>query len=351
MNSLTFIWIVIFLILLVGLKLIKRVKGLTFSTRVFISMVFGIALGLGIYFTTTPESADPIRKWLSFVGYGYVDLLKMLILPLVPASIISGLLKLSNTNELKSMGVRTILLFLFTAVLASIIGIVIASVFNVGAGIVVGELKGRDPNSIVDLFSQFRGFIPSNPVKSAVDMKVIPLVVFSVLIGVAAVIESGKDSKKIEPFKTFIDAFLVIVTRLTKLVIKLTPYGVLGLTSYWLSNSGVGAIKGLAIFVVVVVIACLIQVLFVYGGLLSVSAKVNPFKFYKAASPAILLAFTSRSSLGTLTLTVRTMVERLKVSPRIANFVGPIGAVMNMDACGGIFPAVVSIFAANAFGI
>ncbi|MGL1893489.1 MAG: dicarboxylate/amino acid:cation symporter [Spirochaetaceae bacterium] len=351
MSSLAIIWLGAFIVLLVGLGYLKSKLKLSFSIRVFIAMVLGIALGLGIYFSAEPEITGQVRKWFALVGYGYIDLLKMLIIPLVPASIISGILKLSDTNELKTMGLKTILLFLITAIAASIIGIFIASLLGVGNGVVIGELKAREPNSVVDLFSKFRGFIPSNPVKSAVDMKIIPLVVFSILIGIAAVIEAGKDSIKVEPFKAFIDSFLVIVTRLTKLVIKLTPYGVLGLTSYWLSNSGLSAIKGLAVFVVGIVIACLIQVLFVYGGLLFGIAKVNPFKFYRAAFPAILLAFTSRSSLGTLTLTINTMINRLKVKPRVANFVGPIGAVMNMDACGGIFPAVVSIFAANAFGV
>ncbi|MFA6696690.1 MAG: cation:dicarboxylase symporter family transporter, partial [Sphaerochaeta sp.] len=89
----------------------------------------------------------------------------------------------------------------------------------------------------------------------------------------------------------------------------------------------------------------------VYGGLLAFSAKINPFRFFKAASPAMLLAFSSRSSLGSLTMTINTMTDRLKVNSRVANFVGPLGAVMNMDACGGIFPAMVAVFAANAFGI
>ncbi len=351
MSSVTLIWLGIFIVLLIGTGLLKKQFNLSFSVRVFVAMVLGAILGLIIYLKVDATEAGNIRKWLSLVGYGYIDLLKMLIIPLVPASIIAGLLKLSNTNDLKSLGLRTISLFLITAVFASVLGIVVGSLLNVGSGVVVGELKPRDPSTVVDLFTKFRSFIPSNPVKSAVDMSVIPLVVFSLFIGVAAVIETGKNKERVEPFKNFIDSFLVVVTRLTKLVIRLTPYGVLGLTAYWLSNSGIGALKGLAIFVIAVIIACVIQILFVYGGILAGKAKVNPFKFYRAASPAILLAFTSRSSLGTLTLTISTMIDRLKVNPRVANFVGPIGAVMNMDACGGIFPAIVAIFAANAFDI
>ena len=107
----------------------------------------------------------------------------------------------------------------------------------------------------------------------------------------------------------------------------------------------------LGIFVVAIVVACGIQLAVVYGGMLSTLVRINPIRFYRAASPALLLAFSSRSSLGSLTMTIDTMVHRLKVHPRVANFVGPLGAVMNMDACGGIFPAMVAVFAANAFSI
>jgi hypothetical protein len=179
----------------------------------------------------------------------------------------------------------------------------------------------------------------------------IPMVVFSIFIGVAAIMVKTKDEKLVEPFEKLLESFLQIVLMLTKMIIRLTPYGVLGLTVYWLSNSGLSALAPLGLFVAAMIIACAVQILLVYGGLLSTVVRINPFRFYRAASPAMLLAFTSRSSLGSLTMTVNTMTQRLKVHPRIANFVGPIGAVMNMDACGGIFPAMVSVFAANAFGI
>jgi hypothetical protein len=160
-----------------------------------------------------------------------------------------------------------------------------------------------------------------------------------------------KKPDAVKPFEQLLESFLQIVMQLTKIVLRLTPYGVLGLTTYWLSNAGLSAVVHLGIFVLAVIIACLIQMGLVYGSLVSVFAKVNPIRFYRAASPALLLAFSSRSSLGTLTMTISTMTDRLKVNSRVANFVGPLGAVMNMDACGGIFPALVSIFAANAFGI
>lgn len=139
--------------------------------------------------------------------------------------------------------------------------------------------------------------------------------------------------------------------QLTSMVLSLTPYGVLGLTSYWLSSTGLSALLQLGLFVIAMIAACLLHMALVYGGLVATTAKINPVRFFRAASPALLLAFSSRSSLGALTMTISTMKGRLKVSDRVANFVGPLGAVMNMDACGGIFPAMVAVFAANAFGI
>nr|WP_321261438.1 dicarboxylate/amino acid:cation symporter [uncultured Sphaerochaeta sp.] len=345
------LWLILFVVLLAALVMLKRVWHLSFSVRVSVSLLLGALFGLSLFFFGEESVSSQVRRWVALVGNGYVDLLRMLIIPLVPTSIIAGLLRLGNTHELRRMGVRTISLFLFTATLAGIIGLLVGSLFAVGQGMVVGELAERTPNTLGNIFAQFRAFIPSNPVRSAAEMQMIPLVVFSVFIGVAAITVKTKKSDAIKPFEQLLESFLQVVIELTKIVLRLTPYGVLALTSYWLSNTGLAALAQLGLFVLAVVIACLLQIGLVYGGLLTFSAKINPFRFFKAASPAMLLAFSSRSSLGSLTMTINTMTDRLKVNSRVANFVGPLGAVMNMDACGGIFPAMVAVFAANAFGI
>lgn len=345
------LWLVVFLLLIVALAVAGKRFKVSFSVLVFAALVAGAIFGLLLFFFADAPVSQEVRRWVSLIGNGYVDLLKMLIIPLVPTSIIAGLLKLSDTAELKKLGVRTISLFLATALIAGILGLLIGNLFSVGKGVVVGELAKRQPSTITDIFAQFRAFIPSNPVKAAADMSMIPLVVFSVLIGIAAIMVKSSQPAKIKPIETLLDGFLAIVMQLTEMVLSLTPYGVLGLTAYWLSSSGVGAIVQLGLFVIAMVVACFIQMGLVYGSLVASFAKVNPVRFYRASSPALLLAFSSRSSLGALTMTVSTMINRLKVSSRVANFVGPLGAVMNMDACGGIFPAMVAVFAANAFGI
>lgn len=347
----SFIWIGVFALLLGFLALLSKKGQVSFSTRVFLALLMGSGFGLALFFFAETPVSQVVRKWTGLVGNGYVDLLRMLILPLVPTSIIVGLLKLSDTKELKQMGLRTISLFLFTATLAGLIGLGVGTFFSVGQGMAVGELAKRETNTITNVFSQFRAFIPSNPIRSAAEMQLVPLVVFSIFIGLAAITVKTRKPETVKPLETLLESFLAIVMQLTNFILALTPYGVLGLTSYWLSNTGLSALLQLGVFVAAMIVACAFQLLFVYGGLLTFLAKANPFRFYRLASPALLLAFSSRSSLGSLTMTLRTMTERLKVSPRVANFVGPLGAVMNMDACGGIFPAMVSVFAANAFGI
>ena len=345
------LWMLGFVALIVLLVLLKSKMHLSFSIRVLIALLLGAAFGLALFFYAEKTINQEVRRWVSLVGFGYVDLLRMLIIPLVPTSIIAGLIKLSNTSELKQMGVRTIGIFLFTATVAGIIGLLVGNIFSVGTGMAIDDLAAREASTVTNLFSQFRNFIPSNFVKSAAETNMIPLVVFSIFIGVSAIMVKTKKPEAVKPFQDILESFLQIVMQLTKIVLKLTPYGVLGLTTYWLSSTGMSALLSLGIFVVAMVVACLVQLVVVYGGLLTSVAKVNPIRFYRAASPALLLAFSSRSSLGSLTMTISTMTDRLKVNSRVANFVGPLGAVMNMDACGGIFPAMVAVFAANAFGI
>ncbi|HCS37425.1 MAG: dicarboxylate/amino acid:cation symporter [Spirochaetae bacterium HGW-Spirochaetae-4] len=345
------LWMLGFVALIVLLVLLKSKMHLSFSIRVLVALLLGAAFGLALFFYAEKTINQEVRRWVSLVGFGYVDLLRMLIIPLVPTSIIAGLIKLSNTSELKQMGVRTIGIFLFTATVAGIIGLLVGNIFSVGTGMAIGDLAAREASTVTNLFSQFRNFIPSNFVKSAAETNMIPLVVFSIFIGVSAIMVKTKKPEAVKPFQDILESFLQIVMQLTKIVLKLTPYGVLGLTTYWLSSTGMSALLSLGIFVVAMVVACLVQLVVVYGGLLTSVAKVNPIRFYRAASPALLLAFSSRSSLGSLTMTISTMTDRLKVNSRVANFVGPLGAVMNMDACGGIFPAMVAVFAANAFGI
>ncbi len=335
---------------------ILRKKHVRFTARVFIAMVAGAILGLAIYFWGSQSEekrvvVDELRKYFGLLGFGYVDFLRMLIIPLIPTSIIVGIMKLRDQNELKTMGKRTIITFLCTAAIASLIGLGVGALLGIGRGADLGQAAARDAVTVESIIVQIRGMIPRNPLSSAVNFQLIPVVVFSLFVGIAAVKLAGKRPEKVAPFKALLESFLDIMMGVTSMVLRMTPYGIVGLMAYFLSSQGVGLLVDLGLFLVALVVACLLQVLLVYSGILRFGAGVSPRRFFKAAQPAMMMAFSSRSSMGTLPLTVTTLTHRVRVESRVANFVAPIGAVMNMDACGGIYPALVAIFAANAYGI
>lgn len=346
------ILMIVFVLLLVQIYYVR--KKLSQAATVFLAMGEGLLFGFLAYkLVPDPEMLVLPRKLFSTVGYGYIDLLRMIVIPLVPTSIIVSFLKISDGEKLKKLGFRTIGMFLATATMASIIGIVVATVMNLGAGVSTAGIEvTREASTLTDLFGSIRGFIPKSPIQSMADLNLVPVIVFSMFIAVAATKEQAKDPEKVAPFKNVLESFLTVVYRVTTYVIKLTPYGVLGLTAYWFSyEAGLNSVAALGLFVVGIIIASLLHVFITYGGIMRFINKVSFVKFLKRAYPAMLLAFTSRSSAGTLTLTLQTTKKRLKVSEGVSDFVTPLGAVMNMDACGGLYPAIVAIFAANAWGI
>ncbi|WP_415873107.1 dicarboxylate/amino acid:cation symporter [Anoxybacillus flavithermus] len=164
-------------------------------------------------------------------------------------------------------------------------------------------------------------------------------------------IENSKHPDKVEHVIKFFNGFSKIMFRLTKMVLKLTPYGVFGLIANVSAKYGLDTLLPLGSFIVTVYIACLVHLLFTYGGLVFLIGKINPFIFFKRVYPAMVVAFTSRSSYGTLPVTLEVIIQRLKVPEKIAHFVAPLGATINMDGCGGLYPAIVAVFVSSIYGI
>jgi Na+/H+-dicarboxylate symporter len=193
--------------------------------------------------------------------------------------------------------------------------------------------------------------VPTNPIAAMAEAKIIPVIVFSLFIAVAIVIEGSRKPETVKPFVDFINSFSKIMFRVTKMVIKLTPYGVLGLMASIAAENGLSTLLPLGKVIIAVYIGCLLQLVLVHGGLVAFVAKVNPVKFFKKVYPAQVVAFTTQSSYGTLPVTIKSLTNRVKISEKIASFVGPIGATIGMNACGGLYPAIVAVFVARMFNI
>ena len=290
-------------------------------------------------------------SYLEVVGKGYISIIKMIVVPLVMVSIITSITRLKNLDTLKSIGLKTIGILLGTTGLAAIIGLVIGKLFNLGQGLNFVGVEGFTAKEIPAFSKVILDFLPSNPVASIVNNQIIPIVIFSLFIAIALVIEDNKNPEKVKAFKEVILSAYELVLSITRIILQFIPYGVFALIATAAAKNGIDTIRSLATVVLAVYISCILQILLVHTPLVAFVARKNPFKFFKDIFPAQVVAFTSQSSYGTLPVTIKSLTENAKVSGNVASFVAPLGSTMGMNACGGLYPAIVAIFVANVFNV
>jgi len=329
-------------VLLIGFLYYLKTKKISFGNRVLIAMVLGVAVGA--IFKKEALIIEPL-------GQIYVNLIKMLVVPLVTAAIISSITNLDNPAKLRSIGVKTLGWLVATTAVASLIGVVVSLVMDPGAGIELAKDASFKAREIPTFAKVLVDLSPSNPIADAANAKIVPLIIFAMFVGVAITIENAKKPEIIKPVINVINGFAQVMFRITKMVLKITPYGVFGLMTAVAAKYGLATLLPLGKFVIAVYIACILQIALVHTSLVAFVAKVNPLRFFKAILPAQIVAFTTRSSYGTLPATTKSLTERVKITDRIANFVAPMGASMGMNACGGLYPVMAAIFVARVYNI
>lgn len=290
-------------------------------------------------------------EYLALVGRAYMSLIRMIVVPLVILSLTTSILRLKNINVLKNIGLKSVGILLATTGIAAFIGIVIANVFKLGTGLTFTAVEGFKPKEIPAFSKVLADMLPSNPVAAIVDGRLIPIIIFSLFIAVALVIVDNKAPEKVKYFKEFLLGAHEVIMEITKIVLKLIPLGVFALIATAAAKNGIDTLKSLAFVILAVYIGSILQILLVHTPLVSLVAKVNPIKFFKAILPAQIVAFTGQSSYATLPVTIKNLVQDADVSEEVAGFVAPLGATVGMNACGGLYPAIVAIFVANVFGI
>lgn len=304
--------------------------------KVLAGFVLGIIAGLVFH-----EQAVMFKP----LGDAFIRLIKMLVVPLVLFAIISAVTAMSDGARLKRLGLKTLALFLTTALIASVLGMVVGSLFNWDFGHQLLP-QGFTPKEIPPVSSVLLHFLPANPVQAMADGNILQLIVFAALVGVAINVVG----EAAEPVKRFAVAGSEVMFQITRFVIALTPIGVFGLMAWVVGAYGLSALLPLGKFVLAIYLACLLHILVIYGGLVKL-AGFSPLRFFKAVFPAQLVAFTTASSYGTLPVSTKVVTENLKVSRQYSSFVLPLGATINMDGCGGIYPAISAIFIAHIYGI
>lgn len=333
---------IVFAILALVLLWYLNKRKVSFSVRTLIGLGLGLIFGL-----TLKENSLIVEP----IGKVYISLIRMVVIPLVMVSIINSISNFEDSSKLKSLGIKAMVMLLGTTAIAGIVGIIFGNIFSVGKGIVFEGGENFVPKEIPSFMEVFNDMLPTNPIKSMAEGQIIPVIIFALFIAFAIIMEEKKNKEKVAPFKAFINSFSTILMRITRIVLRLTPFGVFGLMTAVGAKNGVSTLMPLLTFVVAIYLALAFQILIVHSLFILIFKRRSPIKFFKGIWPAQVVAFTTQSSFGTLPVTIESLEDNIGVSSSTASFVASLGSTVGMNGCGGVFPAVVAIFVANVFGI
>ena len=329
-------------------------KKIKFSTRMISAMGIGLVLGFIIQlvagFPEKPSSVrwiEEVSKWYGLVGNGFMDLLKMLVVPLIFVSIIRVIINMKDGVNLGKLTSKSLLVLLGTTTLATIVGLVVGNLFNLGVGEVVAT-SNTDIREITSIVDTIRGLLPSNPVQAMAEGNIVAVVIFAAFIGTSMKRLNKKYSDVIKPAWDLVEASYKIITSVAMTVIKFMPYAVVALLANTIAARGVSAILGVVDFIIALYVS--VAIMFIIHLIIIALNGLNPIKYVKNVMEPLILAFTSRSSLGTLPVTIETLTEKAGVDNGVASFVGSLGSNAGMNGCAAIYPALMAITVANMSG-
>ena len=326
----------------------EKLSGLT--KKIVLAMLLGAIFGIlaKSFLSSFPRIENLIIfNLFELVGSLFISSLKMLVVPLVFVSLVSGIGSLRDLGSLGKLGARTLMLYLLTTGVAVSVGLLLADIFEPGKGLNLADAAGgfelEKTPSLMDILT---GIIPNNPVAAMAEGNMLQIIVFSILFGIGAS-ASKKYGRKI--FKAF-DSLNAIVTNIIFIIMSFAPYGVFCLIGKAFYSQGHEVIVSMAEYVLVVIAAYLFHALGVFSFLIKYFCKLNPLIFFKKMRQVQIFAFSTSSSNATIPINLDTVVKRLGVKKSVASFTIPLGATINMDGT-AIMQGVATVFIANAYGL
>lgn len=337
-----FVAVLVTLVLFYVLYQMKK-RGISFGGRVITGTIVGLILGF-IFKDNT--------EYVSVFGSIYVNLLYAMVIPLLLTTIIRTMLNTGSLTKLRSVGLKSIGILSLHNVMGSIVGLILAVAFKIGQGVHFDVPVDSEVKEVPTVSETIINFFPSNIVSNAAEGQVVPIIIFSVLVGVATLklIESGKE-ENVRPFAEFINSFAEVIFKLTSMITSLTPYAVLALMTNAVGRVDSTAIAPFILILVLNYVASVIHTFLGTGILVSSFAKVNPIAYFKKVWPVTMIGFTTQSSMGAIPANVENLTEKQGVAEEIASFTAPLGATMGMPGCAGFWPVMNAIFVANMMGL
>ena len=316
-------------------------RKLSLATQIFIALLLGIIAGICLM-----KNADIATSYIKPFGTIFLNLIKWVVTPLVFFSIMAGVISMRDIRKVGSIGVKTIVYYLITTAFAITIGLILANLFKGIFPVLQTSDLSYEASEPVNFMDTLVGIFPSNFLKPFVEANMLQIIVASILIGFALLLIKDKHANlEFRLVDILNDTFL----KAMELIVKLSPIGVFCLICPVVAENGPAVLGSLAKVLLVAFIGYILHAIIVYSISVRTLAGLSPLKFFKGMLPAIMFAFSSASSVGSLPINMECS-EKLGADKDISSFVLPLGATINMDGT-AIYQGVCAIFIASCFGI
>jgi proton glutamate symport protein len=347
----SYLRVITFLVLLVNLYAIFNLGMFKIYNKIF----FGLALGVvaGAVWGHQIELFYP-------VGRGFIALIKMIVVPLVFASLLVGTASIGDIKKLGRIGLRTLLFYLLSTMLAVSIGLLFANLFKPGSSIPADaqqrllqnyqqEAAGKISDSVQkpSLLETVLNIIPENPVRALADANMLQIIFFALIAGIA-ITYLLEDRKQI--VLKFFEGVNDISISLVQIIMKMAPYGVFALISFVIGRYGSDIIVTLINYFLITLLALAVHQILFNSAVIHFMTNLNLKEFWRGITPALLVSFSTSSSNATLPVSIECAEKNLKVKPEIASFVLPLGATVNMNGT-AIYQGVTAVFIAAVYGM
>lgn len=316
-------------------------KKISLATQIFVAMLLGAACGIFI--------GEPMTK-LGFIGNIWLNCIKMIVVPMVIATIISGIVSQKDVKSLGRISFRIMAYYIITTLIACVVGMVITSIIKPGtfadfSGLASKEVTGSTDITLSDFFT---GMFSSNMVQTFADGNILQTLIISVFVGIAILRMKNQDYKQkaIIGFKVFSD----MVFSLINMIMIISPVGVFFLMGDSFGKYGAGIFTSMATLVGTYYLSCLVHVLLVYGTVIWFTAGVNPFRFIKDSAELWIYTISTCSSVAAIPISIKVAKEKFNVPENISGFTVPLGSQMNYDGSVILYGCVI-LFISQSIGM
>ena len=318
----------------------QQKKKMSLAMQIFIALILAILVGLLIQ-----SHADFANSYIKPFGTIFLNLVKFIVVPIVLFSIMCGIISMSDIRKVGAIGLKTVCFYLCTTAFAVTVGLIGGNLFKGLFPVVATTDLSYEAAASTSFMDTLVNIFPSNFVSPMVEANMLQIIVMAILLGFSIILVGEKNIRVVNAFNDLNDIFM----KCMELILKLSPIGVFCLLCPVIASNGPAIIGSLAMVLLAAYICYIVHAVVVYSITVKTMGGMSPVKFFKGMLPAIMFAFSSASSVGTLPINM-DCTEKLGAKKEVASFVLPLGATINMDGT-AIYQGVCAIFIAACYGI